>query len=131
DRAAILGNGKRLEVARALGGVASGSEAVSGRVVSGEWSEAQGLQPLGLDTTHHSPLTTHHSRTTAAEVLPLDVAMARHLEAALRRTRGRIEGPDGAAALLAINPHTLRARMRKLGVDWQSFRPPPRLRESA
>ena len=36
--------------------------------------------------------------------------------------RGRIEGPDGAARLLTINPHTLRARMRKLGIDWKKFR---------
>ena len=52
----------------------------------------------------------------------LDAAMARHIEAALIRTRGRIEGPYGAAALLQINPHTLRARMRKLGLDWRRFR---------
>jgi PAS domain S-box-containing protein len=31
-------------------------------------------------------------------------------------TGGRIEGPRGAAALLAIHPSTLRSRMRKLGV---------------
>ena len=49
-------------------------------------------------------------------------AMARHIEAALERTRGRIEGPRRRRALLGINPHTLRARMRKLGVDWRRFR---------
>ena len=48
--------------------------------------------------------------------------MRRHIEAALARTRGRIEGRRGAAALLAINPHTLRARMRKLGVAWSRYR---------
>ena len=48
--------------------------------------------------------------------------MARHIEYALSRTKGRIEGPDGAAARLAINPHTLRSRMRKLGIDWRSYR---------
>ena len=47
----------------------------------------------------------------------LDEAMAAHIEAALERTQGRIEGPAGAAQLLDINPHTLRSRMRKLGVD--------------
>ena len=36
--------------------------------------------------------------------------------------RGRVEGEGGAAELLGINPHTLRARMRKLGVDWRRFR---------
>ena len=48
--------------------------------------------------------------------------MAGHIEAALARTHGRIEGEHGAALLLGINPHTLRARMRKLGVDWRRFR---------
>jgi hypothetical protein len=48
--------------------------------------------------------------------------MARHIEEALRFTRGRIEGPNGAASRLGINPHTLRARMRKLAIDWARFR---------
>ncbi len=53
---------------------------------------------------------------------PLDDAIRRHIEAALTLTRGRIEGRQGAAALLRINPHTLRARMRKLGIEWARFR---------
>jgi hypothetical protein len=40
----------------------------------------------------------------------------------LALTKGRIEGPRGAAAILRINPHTLRAKMRKLGVNWRQFR---------
>jgi hydrogenase-4 transcriptional activator len=49
-------------------------------------------------------------------------AMTEHILAALRHTRGRIEGPGGAAQRLGINPHTLRSRMRKLGIDWSRFR---------
>ena len=45
-----------------------------------------------------------------------------HIERVLAATRGRIEGRGGAAAVLAINPHTLRARMRKLKIDWARFR---------
>lgn len=52
----------------------------------------------------------------------LDEAMKDHIQRALIATRGRIEGRDGAASLLDINPHTLRARMRKLGLDWSQFR---------
>jgi transcriptional regulator with GAF, ATPase, and Fis domain len=48
--------------------------------------------------------------------------MAAHIERALNATHGRIEGPFGAAKLLGINPHTLRARMRKLGIDWARYR---------
>ena len=37
-------------------------------------------------------------------------------------------GPPGAAALLQINPHTLRAKMRKLEIDWAHFREAPQRR---
>ncbi|MBI5435297.1 MAG: hypothetical protein HZA52_20855 [Planctomycetes bacterium] len=48
--------------------------------------------------------------------------MSRHVVAALEKTRGRIEGPYGSANLLGVNPHTLRSRMRKLGIDWSKYR---------
>ena len=44
------------------------------------------------------------------------------IEAALRTARGRIEGPFGAAAALGANPHTLRSKMRRLGIEWGRFR---------
>jgi transcriptional regulator with GAF, ATPase, and Fis domain len=56
------------------------------------------------------------------QVAPLDDAMRLHIQAALSAAKGRIEGPFGAANRLKINPHTLRARMRKLGIDWKRFR---------
>src|SRR6476661_5475779 len=39
-----------------------------------------------------------------------------HILAALRHTGGRVSGPQGAALLLDINPKTLEARMKKLGI---------------
>ncbi len=39
-----------------------------------------------------------------------------HILVALRRTGGRVSGTQGAAALLDINPKTLEARMKKLGI---------------
>jgi predicted ATPase/transcriptional regulator with GAF, ATPase, and Fis domain len=39
-----------------------------------------------------------------------------HIANVLRRTHGVIEGPRGAAAVLALHPNTLRSRMKKLGV---------------
>ena len=48
--------------------------------------------------------------------------------AALERCGGRVQGPGGAADLLAVNPNTLRARMRRLGIPFgraaQGYRPP-------
>lgn len=92
ERAAILGDGRRLEIARALGA---------------------------------APVASVGKPVDAADesVFPsLDRAMQRHIEAALARCHGRIEGPFGAAQLLEINPHTLRSRMRKLGVAWRMYR---------
>ena len=53
---------------------------------------------------------------------PLDVVIRQHIETALEATNGRVEGRHGAARLLKINPHTLRARMRKLQIDWRQYR---------
>lgn len=39
-----------------------------------------------------------------------------HIEKFLRRTEWRIEGPRGAARLLGMNPGTVRAGMKKLGI---------------
>jgi transcriptional regulator with GAF, ATPase, and Fis domain len=104
ERAAILGGGKGLEVAQALG-TAPASPPQSPPKLTPLASA------LGKEETDRE-----------AGCLTLDAAMTRHIESALHRTRGRIEGPDGAAKLLAINPHTLRARMRKLGINWKRFR---------
>jgi transcriptional regulator with GAF, ATPase, and Fis domain len=55
-------------------------------------------------------------------IAPLDDVIRHHIEAALDQAHGRVEGPHGAARMLRINPHTLRARMRKLKIDWRGFR---------
>jgi transcriptional regulator with GAF, ATPase, and Fis domain len=68
-------------------------------------------------------------RTRSAErensplgIATLDTAMRDHIERALAASGGQIEGRSGTAALLGINPHTLRARMRKLNIKWSTFR---------
>ena len=40
----------------------------------------------------------------------------RHILEVLAQTKGVIEGPDGAARILALHPSTLRSRMKKLGI---------------
>ncbi|GHT21376.1 hypothetical protein FACS189419_02180 [Planctomycetales bacterium] len=54
--------------------------------------------------------------------LPLNAVIRQHIEAALLISGGIVEGKKGAAALLVINPHTLRAKMRKLGIKWAEYR---------
>jgi transcriptional regulator with GAF, ATPase, and Fis domain len=105
ERAAILGAGHRLHVAAALG---------SASLVGGRASAV----PRNAGTS--SPEGPPEAGPMRASTL--DEAMRSHLERALRLTRGRIDGPGGAAERLAVNPYTLRARMRKLGVDWTRFK---------
>lgn len=98
DRAVLIGQGRSLEVAAALG--PNTRPAMRSTAATGV--SAPGRDTSGIET--------------------LDQAIRRHIERALHETEGRIEGRFGAARLLAINPHTLRAKMRKLGIDWARFR---------
>ncbi len=49
----------------------------------------------------------------------LDELNAMYINKVLKLTKGRVEGPGGAAELLGVHPSTLRGRMRKLGVPYQ------------
>ncbi len=48
--------------------------------------------------------------------LSLDDLVRDHIRQALRSCKGRINGPNGAAALLNVHPNTLRNRMKKLDI---------------
>ena len=97
DRAVLIGQGRELSVGAALGH----------------------STPPAAVSREAAPRDTQ----TAAAIEPLDVVIRRHIEAALAATGGRVDGPHGAARMLRINPHTLRAKMRKLQIDWRRFRP--------
>jgi hydrogenase-4 transcriptional activator len=105
ERAVILGNGRTLDVAAALGSALPTARSAPAAAPAAE---------------RHAPEPSPPERPAAFP--PLDDAIRRHIEDALGRTRGRIEGARGAAALLGVNPHTLRAKMRKLHIDWARFR---------
>ena len=102
ERAAILGHGKRLETAAALGAGLRAPTSLGRGQPSTAPAPTLGPEPVLTDT--------------------LDEAMRKHIARVLEATQGRIEGPYGAAIRLGINPHTLRSRMRKLGVKWSAFR---------
>jgi formate hydrogenlyase transcriptional activator len=56
-----------------------------------------------------------------ADARRFDAAVRVAIEAALRATRGKIYGADGAAERLGLKPGTLQSKMRKLGVQRGSF----------
>jgi len=149
ERAVILGEGRSLEMATALGvgfpssppGRLDRTELNSSssppeqfarleyplQAPEGRAQRAEGeRRPSGFATAQQpagpSGFAPARRSSESAEMIPLEQAIRRHIEAALERTRGRIEGPRGAAALLRINPYTLRSKMRKLGIDWGRFR---------
>jgi hydrogenase-4 transcriptional activator len=168
DRAVLLGEGRRIDVARALNlsprasprivvadhrpgkpgpsasrppfasGPASGpaSSLASGAASHTEPSAASpasvGSRGMAAPTSPTAVSTARASLASAAPgvpevaapdtIEPLDDVIRRHIERALAACKGRIDGPFGAAHKLVINPHTLRARMRKLGIDWRRHR---------
>jgi len=100
ERAAILGNGGPLEIATALG---------------------QGAPLPPPQAAAASPRPAQAVRSPDRD---LDQLMRDHIAATLAECHGRVEGPFGAARRLGINPNTLRGRMRRLGIDWRTFRAP-------
>ena len=71
-------------------------------------ANAQG-EPAGKASAAQAPFSD--------VLLSLEEAERRHVTAILERTGGVVSGPKGAAAILKINPNTLRSRMRKLGIS--------------
>jgi transcriptional regulator with GAF, ATPase, and Fis domain len=61
-------------------------------------------------------------RNTSSENMPqemaLDTVVSGHIKKVLELTHGRVSGQGGAAELLAINPSTLRKKMRKLNIPF-------------
>jgi transcriptional regulator with GAF, ATPase, and Fis domain len=93
ERAVLLGRGERLAIADSL-------------------ALALPLQPPPVEQI----VARQAGEPTLTE------AQVQHITHALIATAGRIEGRGGAAERLGINPHTLRARMRKLEIDWSRYR---------
>lgn len=97
ERAAILGGGRALDVSGALAAPTAGG------------GPSPSVRP-------DAPGAAHRASST------LDDVVRAHIRQVLAACHGRIEGPFGAAKVLDINPHTLRARMKKLGISWSQFR---------
>jgi len=106
DRAVILGGGRELDVDAALG----------------PEIRDRAERPTDASNEPRSPALPGSTSEPGGLSDSLDEATRRHIERVLAATHGRIEGARGAANRLGINPHTLRARMRKLGIAWEKFR---------
>jgi formate hydrogenlyase transcriptional activator len=103
ERAAVLAPGTTLRVDWNLGR-----------------AEAAGAAPNGSAPLAASAATPDQS---AAEQQSMQAIERAHMIAMLKKTRGVIEGPNGAARLLNMNASTTRFRMKKLGITRTDYSP--------
>ena len=54
--------------------------------------------------------------STSTRFQTMDEVISQHIKKSLVVSKGKVDGPGGAAELLGLNPSTLRGRMRKLGI---------------
>lgn len=110
ERAVILGDGRALALDAALGGV----------------GDVQHPGTLGPVMTDNGPLV--QTSAGGPDIVPLEAIIAEHLRRALQATQGRVDGVHGAAHRLGVNVSTLRAKLRKHGIEPRDFRPSVRHR---
>ena len=79
-------------------------------------SQGQFLEFAGFAATPPMLAAGASSAPAATPMKTLKEQERDHILAALARTGGRVSGAQGAALLLDINPKTLEARMKKLGI---------------
>lgn len=92
-------------------------------IVSGPNRAMTLVQPLsGLGTTVE-PLAPTSTFSTIDEIKQRQEQFERELiEAALRETKGKVRGSDGAAEKLDIKPTTLESKLIKFGIRKEDFR---------
>jgi len=72
------------------------------------------------DILSPSPVEAPSSFVVLPDIpIPLDEMNRMYIEKVLAAANGKIHGKDGAADLLKVNPHTLRSRMDKLGINFR------------
>jgi len=83
-------------------------------------------EPNRRETDHGNANPARDQASPQSAILTEDDRRKREYDniiRALETTRGRIFGPDGAAALLNVKPTTLASRIKKLRIDRRDFTP--------
>jgi formate hydrogenlyase transcriptional activator len=100
ERAAILAEGRQLVV---------------------DWALGPDRDARAPAANGHAPAPASAPAPATEDSLALRELERRHIVDVLRKTRGIIEGPQGAARLLALKPSTARFRIRKLGIERSEY----------
>jgi len=74
-------------------------------------------QPIEIPASYF-PDRAAIAQTSENRIDTLENVVRAHLCRVLEATRGRIEGPGGAAEILALNPSTLRGKLRKYRIPF-------------
>ncbi len=74
-------------------------------------------QPIEIPASYFSGRAAV-ARSSESRMDTLENVVRAHLSRVLETTRGRIEGPGGAAEILALNPSTLRGKLRKYRIPF-------------
>ena len=103
ERAVVLGEGPILHVDPAF---------LPRTYVARDLRETSPVVPIRVDPH----VTENHSQSADASFPSLEQMERNHILAALNRSGGVIDGPNGAARILSLHANTLRSRMGKLGI---------------
>jgi predicted ATPase/transcriptional regulator with GAF, ATPase, and Fis domain len=116
ERAVVLSSGKLLRIDRDLRPVAAAPNdaPASSRTLSSIVAPAASLPAPLAEAVALPPPGVAAGPGSASDAL--EEVQRRHILAVLERTRGTVEGPNGAAQLLGLHPNTLRSRLKKLGI---------------
>jgi len=79
---------------------------------------SNGKHLIFSDFVRPFPTGGRHELKTKEDLMDLGQMEAQHIRRVMEKTKGKINGPGGAAELLGINPGTLRHRMKKLGIPF-------------
>ncbi len=69
---------------------------------------------------HNDLLSANEQQSDSSleEIRPLNETISLHITRALKLSKGKVEGPDGAAQYLGVHPNTLRGKMKKLNIPF-------------
>jgi len=117
ERGVVLSSGRLLRLDRDLRPVAAAAVATDAPAPTGAVSSAlPSTAGLPAPRPEAVALPATGAAGPGASSDALEDVQRRHILAVLERTRGTVEGPNGAAQLLGLHPNTLRSRLKKLGI---------------
>jgi transcriptional regulator with GAF, ATPase, and Fis domain len=99
------------------GNVRELENAVERAAILSRGSQLDAVEFFGIATLRAQPeLPAQSTERVAAATGTLEDLERAHIQRALQQARWVIEGEQGAALALGLNPSTLRSRMRKLAI---------------